>query len=47
MPFTKQKNGTYKSPSGRTFKKSQVVAYYAKKNGQSVLDKVHAKLKNK
>lgn len=29
MPFTKQKNGKYKSPSGRTFTKKQVVAYYA------------------
>ena len=29
VPFTKQKNGKYKSPSGRTFSKKQVVAYYA------------------
>lgn len=30
MPFTKTKNGKYKSPSGRTFTKAQVRAYYAK-----------------
>jgi len=29
MPFTKQSNGKYKSPSGREFTKKQVVAYYA------------------
>lgn len=29
MPFSKQKNGKYKSPSGRVFTKKQVVAYYA------------------
>lgn len=29
MPFRKMKNGKYKSPSGRTFTKKQVVAYYA------------------
>lgn len=29
MPFTKQKNGKYKSPSGKTYTKKQVVAYYA------------------
>lgn len=29
MPFTKQKNGKYKSPSGRTFTKKQVALYYA------------------
>jgi hypothetical protein len=29
MPFKKQKDGNYKSPSGRTFTKKQVVAYYA------------------
>jgi len=29
MPFTKQSNGKYKSPSGRTFTKKQVIAYYA------------------
>lgn len=29
MPFTKQSNGKYKSPSGRTYTKKQVVAYYA------------------
>lgn len=31
MPFTKQKNGKYKSPSGRIFTAAQVRAYYAKK----------------
>jgi len=29
MPFTKQKDGTYKSPSGKTFTKKQVMLYYA------------------
>lgn len=29
MPFTKQKSGKYKSPSGRTFTKKQVALYYA------------------
>lgn len=29
MPFTKQKNGKYKSPSGRSFTKKQVELYYA------------------
>ena len=29
MPFTKQSNGKYKSPSGRTFTKKQVEMYYA------------------
>lgn len=29
MPFKKQKNGKYKSPSGRTFTKKQVKLYYA------------------
>lgn len=29
MPFTKQSNGTYKSPSGRTFTGKQVKMYYA------------------
>lgn len=29
MPFTKQRDGKYKSPSGRTFTKKQVQAYYA------------------
>lgn len=29
MPFTKTSNGKYKSPSGRTFTKKQVIAYYA------------------
>lgn len=29
MPFTKQSNGKYKSPSGRTFTKKQVELYYA------------------
>ncbi len=31
MPFKKTKGGKYKSPSGRTFTKGQVRAYYAKK----------------
>lgn len=29
MPFAKQSNGKYKSPSGRTFTKKQVELYYA------------------
>lgn len=29
MPFTKTGPDKYKSPSGRTFTKKQVVAYYA------------------
>jgi hypothetical protein len=29
MPFTKQKDGSYKSPSGRKFTKKQVKLYYA------------------
>ncbi len=29
MPFTKQPDGTYKSPSGRTFTAKQVKMYYA------------------
>lgn len=29
MPFRKVKSGKYKSPSGRTFTKKQVIAYYA------------------
>jgi len=29
MPFHKQKDGTYKSPSGRTFTPKQVKMYYA------------------
>lgn len=31
MPFRKTKGGKYKSPSGRTFTKAQVRAYYATK----------------
>lgn len=31
MPFKKIAKNKYKSPSGKTFKKSQVKAYYAKK----------------
>lgn len=31
MPFRKTKGGKYKSPSGRTFTKRQVRAYYATK----------------
>ena len=29
MPFKKQSNGKFKSPSGRTFSKKQVAMYYA------------------
>ena len=29
MPFVKQRNGKYRSPSGRMFTKAQVRAYYA------------------
>jgi hypothetical protein len=29
MPFTKQSNGKFKSPSGREFTAAQVKAYYA------------------
>lgn len=29
MPFTKVSTNKYKSPSGRSFTKKQVVAYYA------------------
>lgn len=29
MPFTKQKNGKYKSPSGKEYTESQVKLYYA------------------
>lgn len=29
MPFKNKGGGKYKSPSGRTFTKKQVVAYYA------------------
>lgn len=32
MPFRKTKGGKYKSPSGRTYSKGQVRAYYAKKS---------------
>ncbi len=31
MPFIKQKNGKYRSPSGRMFTKKQVQMYYATK----------------
>jgi len=31
MPFKKQSDGKYKSPSGRTFTKKQVAMYYATK----------------
>ncbi len=34
MPFTKMKNGKYKSPSGRIFTLAQVRAYYAKKRAK-------------
>jgi hypothetical protein len=34
MPFRKTKGGKYKSPSGRTFTKAQVRAYYAKTKGK-------------
>jgi hypothetical protein len=29
MPFKKTKTGKYKSPSGKTYTKDQVAAYYA------------------
>lgn len=29
MPFLRQPDGTYKSPSGRTFTENQVKLYYA------------------
>jgi hypothetical protein len=29
MPFKKMKGGKYKSPSGRTYTKKQVIAYHA------------------
>jgi hypothetical protein len=29
MPFTKTAPNSYKSPSGKTFSKKQVIAYYA------------------
>ena len=32
MPFTKTKDGKYRSPSGRILTKAQVEAYYAKKH---------------
>lgn len=32
MPFTKTKDGMYKSPSGRKMSKAQVQAYYASQN---------------
>jgi hypothetical protein len=31
MPFRKTRGGKYRSPSGRTYTKGQVRAYYAKK----------------
>jgi hypothetical protein len=31
MPFKKQKDGSYKSPTGRKMSAAQVRAYYAKK----------------
>ena len=30
-PFRKTSSGKYKSPSGRTYSKKQVVAYYSQK----------------
>ena len=52
MPFEKQSSGKYKSPSGRTFTKKQVVAYYAsdgfsKPVSHSAMDAVATKLKPK
>ena len=35
MPFTKTKDGKYRSPSGRILTKAQVQAYYAKKHSTS------------
>lgn len=31
MPYTKQKSGKFKSPSGKKMSKKQVNAYYGKK----------------
>jgi len=31
MPFKRMKGGKYKSPSGRTYTKKQVIAYHASK----------------
>ena len=50
MPFTKQSNGSYKSPSGRKFTKKQVELYYATdgfSKGSAVMDRVAKKLKKK
>jgi hypothetical protein len=35
MPFKKQPSGKYKSPSGKTYTKAQVKAYYAKKGAKA------------
>jgi hypothetical protein len=50
MPFKKTKSGKYKSPSGRTYNKKQVAAYYAtdgfkKKTKKRVKKKVTRKKK--
>lgn len=44
MPFIKQTDGTYRSPSGRKFTKAQVKLYYAT-NGfeKSKIKKYHIK----
>ncbi len=54
MPFTKQSNGKYKSPSGRTFTKKAVQAYYASdgftepvKKSHPVMEKAASKLKSR
>jgi len=46
MPFTKQNNGTYKSPSGRVFTKKQVKMYYAT-NGFTKKKKYNISVNNK
>lgn len=35
MPFKKTSGGKYKSPSGKTYSKAQVKAYYAKKSAKT------------
>lgn len=39
MPFKKTKGGKYKSPSGKTYTKEQVKAYYATDGFKRVNDK--------
>lgn len=42
MPFTKEGPDRYKSPSGRTFTKRQVQAYYATKGFKKPVKKKRA-----